>query len=133
MPDTHPKRILVVDDEATVCQSIKLALASEGYGIDTATSGEEALRRSDLSDYDLILADMMMPGVSGMDLLKGIQAKDPGAQVVIITGYPTDKAAAQSRQMGAVDFLPKPFTPAELRAAVARALAKKEQAAGTKG
>jgi DNA-binding NtrC family response regulator len=133
MPDTNPKRILVVDDEATVCQSIKLALASEGYGIDVAASGEEALRRSDLSSYDLILADMMMPGVSGLDLLKGIQAKDPSAQVVIITGYPTDKAAAQSFRMGAVDFLPKPFTPAELRAAVARALAKKAHAAGTKG
>ena len=133
MPDTHPKRILVVDDEATVCQSIKLALAGEGYGIDTATSGEAALRRSDLSDYDLILADMMMPGLSGLDLLKGIQAKDPAVQVVIITGYPTDKAASQSLRMGAVDFLPKPFTPAELRAAVARALAKKAQAAGMKG
>ena len=133
MPDTHPKRILVVDDEATVCQSIKLALAVEGYYIDTAASGEEALRRGDLSGYDLILADMMMPGTSGLDLLKGIQTKDPAARVVIITGYPTDKAASQSLRMGAVDFLPKPFTPAELRAAVARALAGKARAAGTKG
>jgi DNA-binding NtrC family response regulator len=133
MPDTHPKRILVVDDETTVRQSIKLALAGEGYSIDLAASGEEALRRSDLAGYDLILADMMMPGVSGLDLLKGIRIKDPAAQVVIITGYPTDKAASQSFRMGAVDFLPKPFTPAELRAAVARALAKKAQAAGTKG
>lgn len=132
MPNTHPIRILVVDDEPTVCQSIKLALAGEGYDIDLAASGEEALRRSDLSGYDLILADMMMPGVSGLDLLKGIQTKDPAARVVIITGYPTEKAAAQSLRMGAVDFLPKPFTPAELRAAVARALAVKARAAGTK-
>ena len=132
MPDTHPKRILVVDDETTVCQSIKLALADEGYSIDLAASGEEALRRSDLADYDLILADMMMPGTSGLDLLKGIQSKDPAARVVIITGYPTDKAASQSLRMGAVDFLPKPFTPAELRAAVARALAIKARTAGMK-
>lgn len=133
MPDTHPKRILVVDDEATVCQSIKLALASEDYSIDIAASGEEALARPDLSTYDLILADMMMPGTSGLDLLKGLQTKDPAARVVIITGYPTEKAASRSLEMGAVDFLPKPFTPAELRAAVGRALEKKPRAAGTKG
>lgn len=132
MPDTHPIRILVVDDEATVRQSIKLALAGEGYSIDTAASGEEALRQGALAGYDLVLADMMMPGVSGLDLLKGIQVKDPAARVVIITGYPTDKAAAQSFRMGAVDFLPKPFAPAELRAAVARALAGRARAAGTK-
>jgi DNA-binding NtrC family response regulator len=132
MPDTHPIRILVVDDEATVRQSIKLALAGEGYSIDMAASGEEALRQGALAGYDLVLADMMMPGVSGLDLLKGIQVKDPAARVVIITGYPTDKAAAQSFRMGAVDFLPKPFAPAELRAAVARAFAGRARAAGTK-
>jgi DNA-binding NtrC family response regulator len=73
---------------------------------------------------------MMMPGVGGLDLFKGIQAKTAGARVVIITGYPTDKSEAQARKMGAFDFLSKPFTPTELRASVARALAKAADAPG---
>jgi DNA-binding NtrC family response regulator len=124
MPDKYPEKILVVDDEATVGQSISLALESDGYRVDLETSGEDVLRKDDLAGYGLILIDMMMPGVGGLDLLKGIQAKNAGARVIIITGYPTDKAAARALKMGACDFLPKPFTPAELRAAVARALAK---------
>lgn len=132
MPDPRPEKILVVDDEPTVGQSIKLALESDGYRVDLETSGEAVLRREggELAGYGLILIDMMMPGVGGLDLFKGIQRKISGARVVIITGYPTDKGAAQARKMGACDFLPKPFTPAELRAAVARALAKAPGAAG---
>jgi len=132
MPQPHPEKILVVDDEPTVGQSIKLALESDGYRVDLATSGEDVLRRdaADLAGYGLILIDMMMPGIGGLDLFKGLQAKTGAARVVIITGYPTDKAAAQARKMGAFDFLPKPFTPAELRAAVASALSKVAGAAG---
>jgi DNA-binding NtrC family response regulator len=131
MPDPRPEKILAVDDEPTVGQSIKLALESDGYRVDLETSGEAVLRRegTELAGYGLILIDMMMPGIGGLDLFKGIQRKVSGARVVIITGYPTDKAAAQARKMGAFDFLPKPFSPAELRAAVSRALAKPPGAA----
>ena len=132
MPDPRPEKILVVDDEPTVGQSIKLALESDGYRVDLETSGEAVLRREggELAGYGLILIDMMMPGVGGLDLFKGIQRKTSGARVVIITGYPTDKGAAQARKMGAFDFLSKPFTPAELRASVARALTKAADAPG---
>jgi DNA-binding NtrC family response regulator len=132
MPDQHLEKILVVDDEAIVGQSIKRTLESDGYRVDVETSGEAVLRReaAELAAYGLILIDMMMPGVGGLDLFKGIQAKTAGARVVIITGYPTVKAEAQARKMGAFDFLSKPFTPAELRASVARALAKAADAPG---
>jgi len=124
MADKHSERILVVDDEPTVGQSLRLALAGDGYAVEVETSGEAVLRRADLGAFALILIDMMMPGLGGLDLFKGIQAQGSAPRVVIITGYPTDKAEARALRMGASEFLPKPFTPAELRAAVARALAQ---------
>ena len=124
MADKHSEKILVVDDEPTVGQSIRLALESDGYAVEVEASGEAVLRRGDLGGFALILIDMMMPGIDGLDLLKGIRARDAAPRVVIITGYPTDKAEARALRMGASDFLPKPFTPAELRGAVARALAQ---------
>ena len=124
MAETHSERILVVDDEPTVGQSIRLALESDGYAVEVETSGEAVLRRGDLGGFALILIDMMMPGLGGLDLFKGIRARGAAPRVVLITGYPTDKGEARARRMGASDFLPKPFTPAELRGAVARALAQ---------
>jgi DNA-binding response OmpR family regulator len=122
MADKHSERILVVDDEPTVGQSIRLALESDAYAVEVETSGEAVLRRADLGGFALILIDMMMPGIGGLDLLKGIRDRGAEPRVVIITGYPTDKAEARALSMGASEFLPKPFTPAELRSAVARAL-----------
>jgi DNA-binding NtrC family response regulator len=120
--DANKKRILVVDDEINVCKSIRQALLSEAYEIDTSLSGEDALKKEDVKRYDVIVADLMMPGLSGLDLLQALKGKNSSAKVIMITGYPTLKNTVQSVQLGAFDFLPKPFLPSDLRNLVARAL-----------
>lgn len=122
MMDSGKKKILIVDDEATVGRSIRKAIDCEGYDIDVALSGEDALRKQDEKGYDVMVVDLMMPGIAGLDLLKSIKAKDPATQIIIITGYPTMKNALQAMQLGAFDFLPKPFVPNDLRDLVTRAL-----------
>ena len=123
MTEAPKRKILIVDDEITVCKSIRQALLHPDYEIDMALSGEEALQKDEEKRYEVIIADLMMPGLSGLDLLKGLKAKNTQAKVVMVTGYPTMKTTVQAMQIGAFDYLPKPFLPAELRALVTRTLA----------
>ena len=118
--DKH--RILVVDDEPTVCKSIRQALVREDCEVDMALSGEEALSKDAERPYDVMIVDLMMPGISGVDLLKQLKARNPKARIIMVTGYPTMKNTLQSMLLGAMDFLPKPFLPATLRSLVAAAL-----------
>jgi ActR/RegA family two-component response regulator/glycine cleavage system H lipoate-binding protein len=120
--NSHGKRrILVVDDEITVSKSIRQAILSDQYEVDMALSGEEALKKDREIPYDLVITDLMMPGISGLDLLKALRESRPEVNVIMVTGYPTIKTAVESVKMGAFDYLPKPFTPADLRGLVARA------------
>ncbi|RKZ31165.1 hypothetical protein DRQ36_03045 [bacterium] len=121
----YEARVLIVDDELPVCKSISSALEGEECCVDIALSGEEALQKDEEKGYDVIITDLMMPGISGMDLLKTMRKRCPETIVIIVTGYPSIKTAVQSTKLGAFDYLPKPFTPAELRSLVSRALAKR--------
>ena len=114
--------ILVVDDELTVCKSIRQVLIREDCEVDMAQSGEEALLKEAEQPYDVIIVDLMMPGISGLDLLKMLKARNPKARIIMVTGYPTMKNTLQAMQLGAMDFLPKPFLPTTLRNIVAAAL-----------
>lgn len=122
MTEQTPKRILVVDDEINVCKSIRRALVCDEYEIDMATSGEEALRKEAEKPYDVILIDLMMPGLSGMDLLRALKNQRSGAQIIMMTGYPSTKTSLHSMELGAFDYLPKPFIPSEIRNVVVKAL-----------
>jgi DNA-binding NtrC family response regulator len=126
MTDTPKKNILIVDDEVNVCKSIRQALLCDEYEIDTALSGEEALKKEGEKVYDVFIVDLMMPGISGLELLQSLKSKNPVAKVIMITGYPTSKNTVQSMQLGAFDYLPKPFLPSDLRSLIARALEAKE-------
>lgn len=126
MNERSPKKILVVDDEITVCKSIRQAILAPDHEVDMALSGEEALKKDKENHYDLIITDLMMPGISGLELLRNLKESRPGVNVIMITGYPTIKTAVQSVKMGAFDYLPKPFTPTDLRALVTRAFKKAE-------
>ena len=119
-PGKH--RILVVDDELTVCKSIRQVLVREDCEVDMALSGEEALNKEAEKPYDVMIVDLMMPGLSGLDLLKLLKARNPKARIIMVTGYPTMRNTLQAMQLGAVDFLPKPFLPTTLRNLVAAAL-----------
>jgi CheY-like chemotaxis protein/glycine cleavage system H lipoate-binding protein len=122
-------RILVVDDELPVCRSVSAALENQ-YLVDTALSAEEAIRMGRERDYDVVITDLMMPGLSGMDLLKQTAESNPDTKVIMITGYPSIRSAVESMRHGAFDYIPKPFTPDELRSMVSRALESRRQEAG---
>lgn len=128
MTQAAKHRILVVDDEITVCKSIRQVLLSEACDVDMASNGEEALRLDAERPYDVLIVDLMMPGISGLDLLKSLKARNPKARIIMITGYPTMRNTLQAMQLGAMDFLPKPFLPATLRGLVAKALEESGEA-----
>lgn len=127
MGKAKKKTILVVDDEITVAKSIRSAILSDLYQVDTALSGEEALQKDRENPYSLIISDLMMPGISGLELLKSLKEIRPDVLVIMVTGYPTIKTAVQSVKLGAFDYIPKPFTPNELRSLVARAFDQLDQ------
>jgi two-component system NtrC family response regulator len=118
--------ILVVDDEVVICKSIQRILSPEGYEVKTALSGEEALEKISQESFDIVITDLKMPGMDGMELLAKIKEKDPEIIVIIITGYSTVQTAVQAMKMGALDYIPKPFTPEELIVVVEKALEKKK-------
>ena len=120
-------RILVVDDELPVCKSICSALAPDAYAVDMALSAEEALKKEEGSEYDVVITDLMMPGLSGLDLLKALKERKQDLRVIMVTGYPSIESAVQSIKFGAFDYIPKPFTPNDLRSLVARAVESRRQ------
>ena len=115
-------RIVVVDDEARICQSFERALGKEGYLVESFTTGQEALERLKAGDVDLVVSDLMMPEMTGQDLLKAMREAGIDTPLIMITGYASVDNALESMRLGAVDYLPKPFTVAELKAVVARGL-----------
>ena len=122
MKENRQARILVVDDELPVCRSICSTLEQAEYMVDRALSGEEALQRLRSHTYEVMIVDLMMPGLSGMDVLAAVRKTAPEMPIIIMTAYPSSRSAVQSVREGAFDYLPKPFTPRELLSAVARAL-----------
>ena len=117
--------ILVIDDEETIRDSCEQTLSKEGYRVTTAEEGTEGLRRMKEESFDIILLDLKMPGLSGVEVLERIRKSDPDAIVIIITGYPSVESAIETLKMGAYDYISKPFTPEELRIIVGRALEKR--------
>lgn len=118
----YKANILVVDDDIALCEGVAAVLKDEGYTVDMVNSGKSALEMLDKSKYAVVIADLMMPGMDGIDLLKEIKKKRPNTTVIMVTGYPSIKTAVKSIRLSAFDYIPKPFTPTELRSLVARAL-----------
>lgn len=125
MPD--PVNILVIDDEQIMRDGASRILSKDGWGVMTATNGQQGLDviRSRTQEIDVILLDLMMPGMSGMEVLDHIRTIDPNLLVIVITGYATVESAVEAMKKGAYDFIPKPFTPDQLRIVVRRALEKR--------
>ncbi len=106
--------ILVVDDEAGIREGCRRALTPLGYNVEVAETGAAGLRKLRDGTFDLVLLDLMMPGMSGMEALGRIQEIDPQMVIIIITGYATVEAAVQTIKRGAYDFISKPFTSDDL-------------------
>jgi len=119
--------ILVIDDEQIMRDGSSRILSKDGWGVITAENGQQGLDiiRSRPDQIDVTLLDLMMPGMSGMEVLDQIRSIDPNLLVIVITGYATVESAVEAMKKGAYDFIPKPFTPDQLRIIVRRALEKR--------
>jgi len=114
--------ILVIDDERGIREGCKRALTPAGYNVDVAETGAVGLRKLREGSFDLVLLDLMMPGMSGMEALDRIHEVDPEIVAIIITGYATVEAAVKTIKKGAYDFISKPFTSDDLLLVVNKGL-----------
>jgi DNA-binding response OmpR family regulator len=113
-------RVLVVDDEGAIRYSVSKTLQRIGYQVDEASSGEEALEMISKSEYEVILTDIRMPGLTGVELLKRIKDISPDGIVILMTGYASLGTAVESLRLGAHDYLIKPSSSQDIRQSVAR-------------
>lgn len=107
-------RVLAVDDESLIRMSLRIALAREGYAVDTAASGLEAMAMLDRSRYDLILLDLRLPDVSGMEVLRYARSVDPAVKIILVTASSCDAGVFEAAQEGAAGVVTKPFTLSQL-------------------
>lgn len=121
--------ILVVDDEEVVRVTLQAILESEGYGVETCESAEQALDLMEQRPYTMVFTDVMMPAMSGMELLRHTRARHPDLPVVIITGFPTVERVIEAIRAGAVNFITKPFEIDEIVSTVARTIRSVEDVA----
>jgi DNA-binding NtrC family response regulator len=120
-----PVRILVIDDEPVVCKGCRLALSEANHSVEICMTGTEGLDLIWESGFDLILLDMKLPDMDGMEILRTIRKTKPALQVIVMTGYSTVQNAVEAMKLGAFDYLSKPFTDEELILVVERAIERK--------
>jgi len=117
--------IHVIDDEPVIHDILTQLLTGEGYDVEISASGEEALEKFAAQTYDLVLLDLLMPGLDGLATLRALKKIQPSAVVVIITAYASVESAIEAMKIGAYDYVQKPFKHEELLLIVARALEHK--------
>ncbi|MCK5542497.1 MAG: response regulator [Desulfobacterales bacterium] len=115
-------RVLVVDDEVRIQNACQRLLAEEGCDVEVAENGAKGLEMIKKQHFDIILLDLMMPGMSGLEVLKDVKSHHPDTVVIIITGYATLEHSIETMKKGAFDFLSKPFSPQELRLVIGKAI-----------
>jgi signal transduction histidine kinase len=120
--------VLVIDDEEWMRDSCSLILLKDGYQVETAEDGSKGLEKVRKLKPDLALIDLKMPGISGFEVLEKAKEIDPSLIPIVITGYANVESAVEAMKKGAYDFLPKPFTPEELRIIINRALERRKLA-----
>jgi len=119
-------RILVVDDDALVRRSLCEVLSFEGYACSSAEEGAEALKRLKEIPYDILISDMKMPRMSGLDLLRAVKTQFPGVNVIMVTGFGSIDTAVAAMRLGAVDYITKPIIDDEIKMVISRIAEKKK-------
>jgi response regulator RpfG family c-di-GMP phosphodiesterase len=122
--------VLAVDDNASLLRFLVSAFTSNGCTVTPASTAEQALDEIERATYDLVVSDIKMPGLSGLDLLRAVKAQQPGTPVVLITGAPSVTSAVYGLRHGAYDYLPKPFSIKEVQELAARVRADREKYQG---
>jgi DNA-binding response OmpR family regulator len=116
------RAVLIVDDEKNILLTLSQSLEVLQLETDTATNGEEALAKLKEKEFGLILLDIRMPGMDGMEVLRQVREIRPDIRIIMISAYGTIEVAVEAMKLGAVDFIQKPFSPEEIRALVSRVL-----------
>lgn len=117
-----PEKILIVEDEETLSSSLKRVFSRDGYEVDTVDNAESALEMLDKGNYDIIITDIILPGIDGIELLKRIKEKLPDQTVIIITAYASLETAIDALRAGAYDYVIKPIIHEEIKQIVKNAL-----------
>jgi DNA-binding NtrC family response regulator len=118
------KPILIVDDEKNIRLTLSTSLEALGVETDSAEDGKEALVKLREKEFGLILLDIRMPGLDGMEVLRQVRESRPGIRIIILTAYGTIDLAVEAMKLGAVDFIQKPFVPEQIRERVARVMSR---------
>jgi len=121
-----PSRLLVIDDDESVRLLLKDLLEEAGYAVRTAKSGEEALQLIRVATYDIIITDLRLSGMHGLEVVKEVKAIDPGIDVIVMTGYASVNSAVESMKAGAIDYITKPFNSDHIKMVVQKSLDRRE-------
>jgi len=113
--------VLVIDNETVICDACHLVLTEKGHSVDYCKTGRAGLCAVERDPYDLLLLDMKLPDMDGMDILRSLKDQMPPLRVIVMTGYATLSNAVEAMKLGAIDYLCKPFTDEELTEAVEKA------------
>ncbi len=114
--------ILVMEDDVSVARGLEMVLSEEGYDVNLADTGGLALEAFKQKRYDLLVADLRLPDIDGMEVIKKVKAEKPETEVIVITGYGATATAVEAIKLGVHDFLPKPFTEEQIKASIDDAL-----------
>ncbi len=115
-------RILIVDDDLQICETLAEILSDEGFEVEYVLSGEEALQKIDSESYDVVITDLLMPKVDGMEILTHVKRVKPKTQVIMITAFATIENAVEAMKRGASDYIAKPFKINEIQSSIKRVL-----------
>jgi DNA-binding NtrC family response regulator len=119
--------VLVIDDEPSVADALKVILSDSGYQVAVAMSGREALENLGKRRFDLVITDVRLPDISGLDVLRHLRRSHPNVTVIIITAHFTPELAAESLSLGAAGVLAKPFSPSDLLRIIETASSRAQQ------
>ena len=117
------KKIFVIDDEPDLCELVRINLDQAGYEVETAEDGSAALERMRMSNYDLLVADLNMPDMDGLTLIKQTRYMQASLPIIIVTGFSTESSAIEAVNLGVSGYLTKPFRIPEVLETARRALA----------
>lgn len=118
-------KILIVDDEQSMCEFMEIMLTKEGYEVETAASGDEAVKKTVSSSYDLVIADLMMPHMTGLELLKEIKGRRPDQDLIVMTAFASVDTAIEAMKQGALDYITKPFRVDEIKLVIEKSVSRK--------
>jgi len=121
-----PPSILIMEDDLSVARGLEMVLSEEGYQVNWAGTGTRAMKAFNEKRYDLLVADLRLPDIDGMEVIKQVKMDTPETEVVVITGYGTTATAVEAMRIGVHDFLPKPFTEDQIKTAINEALITQE-------